>query len=199
MYASYNLEFNFYIFAAVLLLEAPSPVQLSSSTFMTCPWQFMVSSDSTVDKKPSSMVMPPEPTKSFAQVLAGTISNANLLAQLPPKVIMGDSVRIRISKDAYESGLAACRTHLHGRLTLHKGDSPVTTQALKEKLNQQWPQLKNWGLIPLGKWFFEPRFNSIEDMRWIWALGAVNLKPRLLRFYRWTKDFAPQAQAQTQA
>jgi len=139
------------------------------------------------------MVKPLESTKYFAQALSGADSDANFLAQLPPKVIMGDSVRIRILKAAYESGLAACRTHLHGRLTLHKGDSPVTTQAMKEKLNQQWPQLKNWSLIPLGKVFFEFRFNSIEEMRRIWALGTMNLKPGLLRFYCWTKDFAPQA------
>ena len=36
-------------------------------------------------------------------------------------------------------------------------------------------------------------------MRMIWALGTVNLKPGLLRFYHWSKDFAPQAQAQTRA
>jgi len=33
----------------------------------------------------------------------------------------------------------------------------------------------------------------------IWALGVVNLKPGFLRFYSWTKDFDPNAQAQTHA
>jgi len=59
--------------------------------------------------------------------------------------------------------------------------------------------LQNWGIVPLGKGFFELKFNSIEDMRRILALGAVHLKPGLMRFYCCTKDFTPQAQAHTHA
>lgn len=109
-------------------------------------------------------VKPPVSGKSFAQILSGESSGEPFLAQLPPKVIMGKSVRVKISRAAYELGLAACQTHLHGRLTLHKGDAPLTSQALKAKLNVQWPQLQNWNLTPLGKGFFELKFNSIEDM-----------------------------------
>lgn len=36
-------------------------------------------------------------------------------------------------------------------------------------------------------------------MQSVWALGTINLKPGFLRFYCWTKDFAPHAQAQTHA
>ena len=125
----------------------------------------------------------PESGKSFAQALFGTSSGDTFLTNLPPKVIMGDSVRVKISQAAYESGLAACRFNLHGRLTLHKGDTPLTTLALKSKLNNLWPQLQNWNLIPLGKGFFEFNFNSLEDMRKIWAIGVVNLKPGFMRFY----------------
>lgn len=153
----------------------------------------MAALDSKVDKQLQTTAKPSESTKSFAQALAGTASDADFLVHLPPKVVMGDSVRIRISKAAYESGLAACRTHLHGRLTLHKGDSPVTTLALKERLNKLWPQLKNWSLIPLGKGFFMFKFGSIEEMRKTWAIGTVNLNLGLLRFFRWSKDFAHQA------
>jgi len=112
---------------------------------------------------------------------------------------MGNSVRVKISQAAYESGLAACRFNLYGRLTLHKGDTPLTTLALKSKLNNLWPQLQNWNLIPLGKGFFEFNFNSLDDMRKIWAIGVVNLKPGFIRFYCWTKDFTPKAQTQTHA
>lgn len=91
--------------------------------------------------------------KSFAQALSGAVSCDSFLSKLPPKVIMGDSVRVKISQAVYESGLAACQCNLHGRLTLHKGDSPLTTQALKVKLNNLWPNLNNWNLIPLGKGF----------------------------------------------
>jgi len=141
--------------------------------------------------------------KSFAQVLSGSSLGApnddGFLAKLPPKVIIGNSVRIKISQAAYESGLATCRFNLHGHLTLHKGDSPLTTQALKTKLSNLWPQLSNWSLVPLGKGFLEFHFNLIEDLSQIWALVVVNLKPRFLRFYSRTKDFVPNEQAQTHA
>jgi len=54
-------------------------------------------------------------------------------------------------------------------------------------------------MLPLGKGFFEFNFSSVEDMKKIWALGVLNLKPGLLRFYCWTQDFIPQAQNQTHA
>jgi len=82
---------------------------------------------------------------------------------------------------------------------MHKGDPPLTTQALKVKLGNLWPNLNNWNLIPLGKGFFEFNFSTIEEMRQIWALGVVNLKPGFMRFSCWTKDFTPKAQAQTHA
>ena len=138
-----------------------------------------------------------ESGKTFAQALSGVPSGALsgdvFLNKLPPKVVMGDSVRIKISQAAYELGLAACQLNLHGRLTLHKGDSPLTTQALKAKLNNFWPQLQNWNLIPLGKSFFELKFHSIEDMQQVWTHGVVNLNPGFLRLNCWTKDFTPKA------
>ena len=142
---------------------------------------------------------PPESGKSFAQALSGSVSGDSSLTRLPPKVVMGDSVRVKISQAAHESGLAACRSNLNGRLTLHKGDSPLTTQALKVKLSNLWPHLNNWNLIPLGKGFFEFNCSTIEEMRQIRALGVVNLKPGFMRFSCWTKDFTPKAKAQTHA
>ncbi|AES62086.1 DUF4283 domain protein [Medicago truncatula] len=116
--------------------------------------------------------------KSFAQALSGAVSCDSFLSKLPPKVIMGDSVRVKISQAVYESGLAACQCNLHGRLTLHKGDSPLTTQALKVKLNN---------------------LCTIEEMKQVWAIGVVNLKPGFMHFSCWTKDFISKAQAQTHA
>lgn len=52
-------------------------------------------------------------------------------------------------------------------------------------------------MIPLGKGFFEFKFNYVEDMRRIWALGVMNLKPGILRFFCWIKDFTPQNQVQS--
>jgi len=158
-----------------------------------------VFSDLSVFLGSMAAVNPPASGKSFAQALSGSVSGDSFLTQLPPKVIVGDSVRVKISQASYESGLAACQCNLHGRLTLHKGDSPLTTQALKVKLSILWPNLNNWNLIPLGKGFFEFNFGTIEDMRQVWALGVVNLKPGFMRFSCWTKDFIPKAQAQTHA
>ena len=165
---------------------------------MVCPWPFMARLDTSL---PTATPIPEsgKSGRSFAQVLSGGSSSDTSLTKLPPKVVMGASVRIKISQVAYESGLAACRFNLHGRLTLHKGDSPLTTQALKVKLNNFWPQLSNWNLIPLGKGFFELYFSSIEDIKQVWASGVVNLKPGFMRFYGWTKDFIPKVQAQTHA
>jgi hypothetical protein len=150
-----------------------------------------------VDTTVNTAEKPPESGKSFAQALSN--SGEIQLSQMPTKVVMGNSVRVKISQAEYEFGILDCRCNLHGRLTLNKGDSPLTTQALKQKLNNLWPNLHNWNLTPLGKGFFEFNFSSIEDMRKIWALSVVHLKPGLLRFSCWTRDFKPHEQAQTHA
>jgi len=160
---------------------------------MVCPWSFMASLDSNV----ATPAKPPEPGKSFAQALSS--SNNLQLTQLPPIVVMGKTVRVKITQAIYESELATCRSNLHGRLTLHKGDTPMTTQGLKLKLSKQWPTIQNWELTPLGRGFFEFHFNTVEDMRRVWAMGVVNLKPGLMRFYCWTNEFNTQAQTQTHA
>lgn len=157
---------------------------------MVCPWPFLAPPETAVVEKISS-------TKKFAQALSASCDIH--LNNLPPKVYIGDTVSVKISQDEYESGLEACRSNLHGRLTLHKGDPPLTTKALKLKLCDLWPSLKNWSVIPLGKGFFEFKFHSVEDMRKILALRVVNLQPGILRFYYWTKDFTPQHQVQTHA
>lgn len=158
-----------------------------------CPWPCLASMDPTV----TMAAKPPESGKSFVQALSTSCEIQ--LSQLHPKAVMGDSVRVKISQDEHESGIADCRCNLHGRLTLHKSDSPLITQALKQKLCNLWPNLCNWNLTPLGKGFCEFNFSSIEEMRMIWALGVVNLKLGFLRFYCWTRDFTPQAQVQTHA
>ena len=123
----------------------------------------------------------PDVGKSFAQALSD--SNDPQLTQLPPKIMMGKSVRVKITQTEYEAGLTDCSSNLHGRLMLHKGDSPLTTLALKTKLNNMWSHIHNWDITPLGRGFFEFHFSSVEEMRMVWAMGAVNLKPGLLRFY----------------
>lgn len=62
---------------------------------------------------------------------------------------------------------------------------------LHRKLSLVWKEGMNWKIILIGKGFNDFPFNSIEDMRKIWALGVVNLNPGLLRFMKWTNDFNP--------
>jgi len=155
---------------------------------MVCPWSLL---------SPSGTVVPENSGKTFAQVVAASCDIQ--LNQLPPKVFIGDTVSIKISQKEYEAGLEECKSNLHGRLTLQKGDPPLTTKTLKHKLDGLWPNLKNWSVIPLGKGYFEFKFHSIEDMRKIWAMRVINLKPGILRFFCWSKDFNPQSQVQVHA
>lgn len=129
---------------------------------------------SVVTKTPN----PPESGKSFVQALSS--SDEPQLTKLPPKIVMGTSVRFKVSQTEYESGVAECQFNLHGRVTLHKGDQPLTTLALQQKLSILKPSLRNWNITPLGKGFFEFHFSSFEDMRRTWALGVVNLKLGIL-------------------
>jgi len=115
----------------------------------------------------------------FAQALSDMCDIQ--LSKLPPKVIVGDSMSVKISQDdPYESGLEDCKCNLHGRLTLYKGDSPLTTKALKIRLNELWSSLKNQTVIPLGNGYYEFKFNIVEDMRKILAIAVVNLMPNIL-------------------
>lgn len=117
-----------------------------AASLMVCPWPFMASLDTSIPK-------PSAPRKSFAEVLSDTCDIQ--LTQLPPKVVMGDTVRIKITQEELDSGISDCRINLHGRITLAKGDTPLTTQALKNKLCILWPTLKEWHVLPLGRGFFE--------------------------------------------
>jgi len=92
--------------------------------------------------------------KSFTQVLSS--SSEPQLIQFPPKIVMETSIRVKVSQAEYESGLADCQYNLHGRVTLHKGDPPLPTLDLKQKLSILWPKLCNWSII------VTPRFPDIK-------------------------------------
>jgi len=52
-------------------------------------------------------------------------------------------------------------------------------------------------MLSLGRSFYEFFFASQEDMHTVWAVDTINLKPGLLRFFEWTKDFNLHTQRQT--
>lgn len=153
-----------------------------------CTWSFL-----------SSLVtaLPENLGKSFAQAV--TASDEAQPNRLPPRIRMGDKVYIKISQKVYEAEIADCQLHLHGRVTLQKGDPSLTTRGLKQKLVEIWPQLRNWFVTPLGRGFFEFKFQSMEDMKKVWAMNSVNLKSGILKNFYWSKDFDPLTQTQSHA
>jgi hypothetical protein len=74
--------------------------------------------------------------KTFIQVVSA--SSESQVKHIPPRIIVGDSVRIKPSQKDYEAGIRDCSANLHGRITLQKNDAPLTThfkaQTAKKKL-----------------------------------------------------------------
>jgi hypothetical protein len=142
---------------------------------------------------------PPKPQKTFAQALALTNLCDIPLSQFQQPVVKGDRLAIEIPEAAYEAGLEACKHNLHGRIIWPKGSTPLTVVALKAKLALIWKDLSRWGVISLGKGFFEFTFSSLEDVRRIRSIPSWNLNPGTLKFFAWTKDFNPRMQHNTSA
>lgn len=44
-------------------------------------------------------------------------------------------------------------------------------------------------MLSLGKGYYEFSFTFVTDLRAVWAMGTINLKPGVLRLFEWTKDF----------
>lgn len=96
--------------------------------------------------------------------------------QLPPRVVIGDTVQIKISSKGYATSMNKCKTHLHGRVTLQRNDAPLSMQLFHNKLTNFWSALSNWSVTPLGRGCFEfHQLNSMEDMRKVLAQGVINL------------------------
>jgi len=83
---------------------------------MICPWTFLSSPEPAAPAKLG---------KSFAQAVVA--SDDDPVLQLPPRNIIGDTVRIKITQKVYEAGINNCSFNLQGRVTLQKKDPPITT------------------------------------------------------------------------
>ncbi|AES65877.1 hypothetical protein MTR_2g054220 [Medicago truncatula] len=44
-----------------------------------------------------------------------------------------------------------------------------------------------WKMLPLGRGYYEFSFASFEDLRSVWAMGTINLKPGILRLFEWIR------------
>jgi len=111
------------------------------------------------------------------------------LSELPTPCIKGDMIVVRIDEANYLAGLENCKTHLHGRVILSKGDKSLTHLDLNKKLLPVWKALGLWKTIPLEKSFYEFEFASLEDMRWALRMGSLKLSHGFLRLFAWTNFF----------
>jgi hypothetical protein len=62
-------------------------------------------------------------------------------------------------------------------------------QELRDKLNILWKPLNKWGLVSLGRGFYEFVFSDAEDVQRVRAVLSWNLKPGFLKFFAWNRDF----------
>ncbi|WJX12768.1 hypothetical protein P8452_03226 [Trifolium repens] len=162
------------------------------STF-NIPWKCL---DLTIEPKITTNE-PQKPQKTFAQALAPTNLCDIPLSQFQQPVVKGDRLAIEIPEAAYEAGLEACKHNLHGRILWPKGYTPLSVVALKAKLALIWKDLSRWGVISLGKGYFEFTFSSLEDVRRVRSIPSWNLNPGILNFFAWSKDFNPRLQHNT--
>jgi hypothetical protein len=133
----------------------------------------------------------------FAQALSNVCDIP--LSQLPKPCVKGDRIAITIPEDEYLVGVEACKHNLHGRVFWPKGSPPLTVDTLKTKLSLLWKSIGKWGVISLGKGFFEFSFSTLEDMRSVRYVGSWHLSPGLLKLFAWTTDFNPSMQQQSSA
>jgi hypothetical protein len=113
--------------------------------------------------------------------------------------VKGDRLAIEIPDEAYQAGLEACKHNLHGRIFWPKGSTPLSAVALKEKLSLIWKGLSKWGIISLGKGFYEFTFSSLEDVKRVRSVPSWNINPGLLKLFAWSRDFNPKMQHNTSA
>ena len=43
--------------------------------------------------------------------------------------------------------------------------------------------------MSLGRGYYKLSFDSYKDLRTVWAIGTMNMKPGVLHLFEWTKDF----------
>jgi len=152
----------------------------------TCPWPCV----SEVTPYITTMVQsaaPVQPQKAFATALTG--ANVTDDRPFPSPCIKGDALSIKIGQEEYCKEVEDCKNALRARLTLNKGDKPYSARDLSNKIDKLWKTTAGWKMVPLGKGYYDFYFDSANDLKKIWVVGTINLKPGLLRLSQWTKDF----------
>jgi len=134
--------------------------------------------------------------KSDSQVLSKTCVIVPH-CQFPRSSLKGDDMAIKIPENKYKFNLESYKNHIHGRLILSKGDPPPKLQDLRDKMNILWKPLCKWGLVSLGRGFYEFVFSFMEDVQRVRAVLSWCLKPGFLKLFAWTPDFNPNNHKQT--
>jgi hypothetical protein len=163
------------------------------------PWKCLDQStepSKTISEPPKNSTDPSIPShKTFAQAVNNICDIP--LSQLPQPVVKGDRLAIEIPENFYLAGLEACKHNLHGRVIWPKGSTPLSVGALKDKLSLIWKDLSRWGIISLGKGFYEFTFSSLEDVRRVRSSPSWNINPGFLKLFAWSRDFNPKLQYNT--
>jgi len=137
------------------------------STGFLIPWACLMDRELFPNKKVSTM---PSQRKNFSQALGNMCDIP--LSQLPTFCIKEDMVAVWVDEEDYLAGLEDCKTHLHGRIIISKGDKPLTHLDLTKKMQLVWKAIGLWKEIPLRKGFYEFEFSSLEDMQWVLGMGS---------------------------
>jgi len=115
--------------------------------------------------------------KSFATALAGaTVTDDR---PLPSPCIKGEALSIKICQEEYRKGVEDCKKALRARLTINKGEKSYSVRDLSNKIGKLSKTTVGWKMVPLGKGYYDFHFDLADDLRKIWAVGTVNLKPGL--------------------
>ncbi|KAK2427610.1 hypothetical protein QL285_026178 [Trifolium repens] len=166
---------------------------LMASDSYAIPWSCLPFLESApIAKQPIS-----KPSKSFADAVTNVCDIPT--NQFPIPCFKGDAYAIPIPEDEYLAGLETCKHNLHARIIWPKGTTPPTVMSLRDKLKTLWKGLGRWGVMSLGKGFYEFAFSSLEDVRRVRSVASWNLNPGLLKLFAWSNDFIPSVQQNTSA
>lgn len=138
-----------------------------------------------------------EQRRTFAQVLGNQSTAIPMKVSEPPKYV-GGNIQIEIDEEEYRLGLMEHEHSLIGRLVLLKGDKPLKTVELKEKLSKIWGlDVNSWQLVALGKGYYNMHMKTMDAKSRVFSRGAIFLKPGVFRISQWVPDFNPSKQKQT--
>ncbi|KEH34355.1 DUF4283 domain protein [Medicago truncatula] len=78
-----------------------------------------------------------------------------------------------------------------------KGDHPLKLEDFCAKLNTLWKALSKWGIVSLGRGFYEFVFSSAEDVKHVRAVLTWSLKRGFLKLFARSPDFNSNNHKQT--